>query len=51
MRVDYSMFEGVHVKGVPKTVFSRGRAVIDGGKFVGRAGAGQFVRRQTYSRI
>jgi dihydropyrimidinase len=51
MRVDYSMFEGIHVKGVPKTVFSRGRAVIDGGKFVGRAGAGQFVRRQTYSRI
>jgi len=32
-------------------VFSRGKAVIDGGKFVGRAGAGQFVRRQTYSRI
>jgi dihydropyrimidinase len=51
MRVDYSMFEGIHVKGVPKTVFSRGRAVIDGGKFVGRAGAGQFVRRQTYSRV
>jgi dihydropyrimidinase len=51
MRVDYSMFEGIRVRGVPKTVFSRGRAVIDGGKFVGRAGAGQFVRRQTYSRI
>jgi dihydropyrimidinase len=51
MRVDYSMFEGIHVTGVPKTVFSRGRAVIDAGKFVGRAGAGQFVRRQTYSRV
>jgi dihydropyrimidinase len=51
MRVDYSMFEGIHVKGVPKTVFSRGRAVIDGGQFVGRAGAGHFLRRQTYSRV
>jgi len=51
MRVDYSMFEGIQVKGVPKTVFSRGRAVIEGEKFVGRAGAGQFVRRQTYSRV
>ncbi len=49
MRVDYSMFEGIQIKGVPKTVFSRGRAVIDSGKFVGRPGAGQFVRRQTYA--
>jgi len=48
MRVDYSMFEGIRVKGVPKTVLSRGGVVIEGGKFVGRAGAGQFVRRQTY---
>ncbi|HET9402779.1 MAG TPA: dihydropyrimidinase, partial [Candidatus Acidoferrales bacterium] len=28
MRVDYSMFEGIRVKGVPKTVLSRGRVVI-----------------------
>jgi dihydropyrimidinase len=51
MRVDYSMFEGIHVTGVPKTVLSRGSTVIDQGKFVGRPGAGQFVRRQTYSRV
>ncbi|MGB6820621.1 MAG: dihydropyrimidinase [Candidatus Acidiferrales bacterium] len=51
MRVDYSMFEGIHTRGAPKTVFSRGKAVIDAGKFVGRPGAGQFIRRQTYSRI
>jgi dihydropyrimidinase len=49
MRVDYSMFEGVRIKGAPKTVFSRGRAVIDAGKFVGRPGAGQFLRRQTHN--
>jgi len=49
MRVDYSMFEGIRVQGVPKTVLSRGRAVIEGGKFAGRPGAGQFVRRQTYA--
>jgi dihydropyrimidinase len=51
MRVDYSMFEGIRVTGVPKTVLSRGSTVIDQGKFVGRPGAGQFVRRQTYSRV
>src|SRR5271169_5210168 len=51
MRVDYSMFEGIQIKGAPKTVFSRGRAVIDAGKFVGHPGAGQFLRRQTHNTI
>lgn len=49
MRVDYSMFEGTRVKGVTKTVLSRGRVVIENGKFIGRAGAGQFIRRQTFA--
>jgi dihydropyrimidinase len=49
MRVDYSMFEGIRVKGVPKTVLSRGRVVAENGKFTGKAGAGQFLRRQTYA--
>jgi dihydropyrimidinase len=51
MRVDYSMFEGIQITGVPKTVLSRGKAVIDSGKFVGRPGSGQFLRRQTYSGV
>ncbi|MGA2429976.1 MAG: dihydropyrimidinase, partial [Candidatus Acidiferrum sp.] len=51
MRVDYSMFEGIQIKGVPKTVLSRGRPVIDAGQFVGRPGNGQFLRRQTYAGI
>jgi dihydropyrimidinase len=49
MRVDYSMFEGIEVTGIPKTVFSRGRVVIENGKFQGRVGAGEFVRRQAFS--
>src|SRR3977135_3577438 len=49
MRVDYSMFEGMRVKGVTKTVLSRGRVIIDDGQFTGRPGAGEFLRRQTYS--
>jgi dihydropyrimidinase len=51
MRVDYSMFEGIQIKGLPKTVLSRGRPVIDAGQFVGRPGHGQFLRRQTYAGI
>ncbi len=40
MRVDYSMFEGIKVKGVAKQVLSRGRLVIDDSKCVGQAGQG-----------
>ncbi|MFQ5664683.1 MAG: amidohydrolase family protein, partial [Terriglobia bacterium] len=49
MRVDYSMFEGMRVKGVPRQVLVGGRLVIDNGKFVGRPGSGQFLKRQTYA--
>ena len=51
MKVDYSMFEGIKVKGVPNTVMSRGRVVMDGRKFVGKAGAGEFLKRQTFERV
>jgi dihydropyrimidinase len=51
MRVDYSMFEGIRVKGAPKSVVSRGRTIIENGKFVGKAGSGEFVRRQGYTGI
>ena len=46
MRVDYSMFEGWKVKGNARTVLSRGEVIVDGGKFTGRAGQGQFLRRE-----
>jgi dihydropyrimidinase len=49
MRVDYSMFEGMRVKGVTKTVLSRGCVIIDNGTFTGRPGSGEFLRRKTYS--
>jgi len=45
MRVDYNPFEGREVTGVTETVLSRGRVIIDRGKFVGRPGAGSFLRR------
>ncbi|MHB8655614.1 MAG: dihydropyrimidinase [Terriglobia bacterium] len=49
MRVDYSMFEGIRVKGMPRQVFSRGQLVIDNNKFVGRVGQGEFLKRQSYN--
>jgi dihydropyrimidinase len=49
MNVDYSAYEGMKVKGVAKTVLSRGRVVIEDGKYVGKPGDGQFLKRSTFS--
>ena len=51
MRVDYSMFEGIEVTGMPDVVLSRGRVVVEGDKFLGRAGQGEFLRRSTYAQV
>jgi dihydropyrimidinase len=45
MQVDYSMFEGFKVRGNARKVYSRGELVVDGGKFLGGVGRGQYLRR------
>jgi len=49
MNVDYNPYEGRQVTGVTDTVISRGRVVIEDGKFVGRKGGGSFLKRSTRS--
>ncbi len=49
MNVDYSCYEGMKVRGVTKTVLSRGKLVIDEGKYVGSAGSGQFIKRGLFN--
>jgi dihydropyrimidinase len=49
MRVDYSMFEGIEVTGMPDVVLSRGRMLIENDKFLGKPGAGEFLKRSLYS--
>lgn len=51
MNVDYSAYEGMKVKGVVKTVLSRGRVVVDDGKYLGAAGDGRFLKRATWHRL
>src|SRR6201981_214981 len=51
MRVDYSMFEGIQVTGMPDIVLSRGKVVVQGDKFLGRAGQGEFLKRSTYAQV
>ncbi len=45
MKVDYNPYEGRQVTGVTETVVSRGRVIVEEGRFVGRAGAGSFLKR------
>ncbi|HEU4523115.1 MAG TPA: dihydropyrimidinase [Thermoanaerobaculia bacterium] len=45
MNVDYSCYEGMKVRGVTKTVLSRGEVVIEEGKYAGREGHGRFLKR------
>jgi dihydropyrimidinase len=47
MRVDYSMFEGIRVTGMPEVVLSRGRVIVEKNEFLGRAGQGEFIKRST----
>ncbi|HYM25603.1 MAG TPA: dihydropyrimidinase, partial [Vicinamibacterales bacterium] len=49
MKVDYNPYEGRQVTGGTDTVLSRGKVVIENGKFVGRAGAGSFLKRAARS--
>jgi dihydropyrimidinase len=47
MRVDFSCYEGFEVQGVPETVLSRGKVVIENGQYVGRKGDGSYLKRST----
>ncbi|MHA6792974.1 dihydropyrimidinase [Pseudonocardia bannensis] len=47
MAVDYSCYEGRPVTGRAETVLSRGRVIVDGGQYLGSAGDGCFLRRDT----
>ena len=44
--IDYNVFEGVEVTGLPKYVFSRGEVAVDNGKVKAHPGHGEFVARE-----
>jgi len=43
---DYNLFEGWELVGFPEKVFLRGNLIVDGEKWLGRAGMGQYLHRQ-----
>jgi dihydropyrimidinase len=46
MDVDYSCYEGREIVGGADIVLSRGKVIVDGGEWLGKAGDGQFLKRQ-----
>jgi dihydropyrimidinase len=48
MAVDYNTFEGFEVQGHAEIVISRGKVVVENGRYMGRKGDGRFIRRARY---
>ncbi|MCT7374969.1 dihydropyrimidinase [Chelativorans salis] len=44
--IDYNVFEGIKVKGLPRTVLSRGEIVVEDGVVKPKPGHGEFVARE-----
>lgn len=44
-RCDYNPYEGWTIQGAADVVLLRGKVIVDGGRFVGHSGQGEFLRR------
>jgi dihydropyrimidinase len=44
-RTDYNLYEGWELIGMPEKVFLRGKLIVDGKEWLGKAGDGQFLKR------
>jgi len=44
-RTDYNLYEGWELTGMPEKVFLRGKMIVDGETWLGKAGDGQFLKR------
>ena len=49
--IDYNVFEGVEVTGLPRFVFTRGELAIDDGKVETKPGHGEFVGREPHQAV
>ncbi|HZY63866.1 MAG TPA: amidohydrolase family protein [Edaphobacter sp.] len=46
MRCDYSLFVGYKVRGNARQVFSGGELIVEDGRFLGKTGRGQYLKRE-----
>lgn len=50
-RTDYNLYEGMEVTGWPVKVYSRGRLLVDGDEWLGRAGTGRYLARKAGAQV
>jgi dihydropyrimidinase len=50
-RTDYNLYEGWQLKGYPVKVFLRGRLIVDGSTWLGRAGQGRYLMRKPFAPV
>jgi dihydropyrimidinase len=46
--VDYTLYEGQKVRGMPETVTLRGQVIVENRQYVGTPGTGRFIARSRY---
>ena len=49
--IDYNVFEGKHVKGLPRFTLTRGRVAVEDGAIQPKEGHGQFVAREPFQAV
>ena len=49
--IDYNVFEGKQVKGLPRYTLTRGRVAVDDGKVIPQQGHGEFVKREPFQAV
>jgi dihydropyrimidinase len=50
-RTDYNLYEGWELKGFPEKVYLRGKLIVDGDRWLGRPGMGNFLSRQPFAPV
>ena len=50
-RTDYNLYEGWKLQGYPDKVFLRGECIVDGDKWLGKRGQGQFLARKPFAEV
>jgi len=50
-RTDYNLYEGWELVGYPEKVFLRGQLLVDGDRWHGKPGMGQFIHRKPFAMV
>jgi len=50
-RTDYNLYQGWELHGYPEKVFLRGECIVDGDKWLGKRGQGEFLKRKPNAEV